>query len=78
MRVPLEVEKQIEREKIAAYDVDPSLFPKRSGSKCFIAFIEDKQLVKKILKSTVGGWDVKRKPTPRANVVHPPLEESAL
>ena len=45
---------------------------------CFIAFIEGEQLVKKILKSTVGGWDVKRKPTPRANVVHPPLEESAL
>jgi hypothetical protein len=31
-----------------------------------IAFIEDEQLVKKILKH-LGLWDVKRKPPPRAN-----------
>ena len=36
-----------------------------------IAFIEDEQLVKKILKH-LGLWDVKRKPTPRAN--SPPSE----
>ena len=36
-----------------------------------IAFIEDEQLVKKILKH-LGLWDVKRKPPPRAN--SPPTE----
>ena len=36
-----------------------------------IAFIEDEQLVKKILKH-LGLWDVKRKPPPRAN--GPPTE----
>jgi hypothetical protein len=36
-----------------------------------IAFIEDEQLVKKILKH-LGLWDVKRKPPPRAN--GPPSE----
>ena len=36
-----------------------------------IAFIEDEQLVKKILKH-LGLWDVKRKPPPRAN--SPPIE----
>ncbi len=36
-----------------------------------IAFIEDEQLVQKILKH-LGLWDVKRKPTPRAN--GPPTE----
>jgi hypothetical protein len=33
--------------------------------------------MKKILKH-LDLWDVKRKPTPRANVVHPPLEEPAI
>jgi hypothetical protein len=41
-----------------------------------IAFIEDEQLVKKILKH-LALWNVKRKPTPRAYVVHPPLVEPA-
>ena len=36
-----------------------------------IAFIEDEQLVKKILKH-LGLWDVKRKPPPQAN--SPPTE----
>jgi hypothetical protein len=42
-----------------------------------IAFIDDEQLVKKILKSAGGGWDVKRKQPPRAHVEHPPQEEPA-
>jgi hypothetical protein len=37
-----------------------------------ISFIEDDQLVKKILKH-LDLWDVKRKPPPRAN--SPPAEE---
>jgi hypothetical protein len=36
-----------------------------------ISFIDDQQLVKKILKH-LGLWDVKRKPVPRAN--GPPTE----
>jgi len=48
------------------YNVNPLLCPNCSGSMRIIAFIEDEQLVKKILKH-LGLWDVKRKPTPRAN-----------
>ena len=48
------------------YKVNPLLCPKCSGSMRIIAFIEDEQLVKKILKH-LGLWDVKRKPPPRAN-----------
>ncbi len=53
------------------YKVNPLLCPKCSGSMRIIAFIEDEQLVKKILKH-LGLWDVKRKPPPRAN--SPPTE----
>ena len=41
------------------------------GSKKIITFIDDEQLVKKILKH-LDLWDVKRKPPPCANVEHPP------
>ncbi len=41
-----------------------------------IAFIEDQQIVKKILKH-LSLWDVKHKPHPRVNVEHPPMEEPA-
>ncbi len=37
-----------------------------------IAFIADSEIIKKIVKSAVGGWGVKRKPTPRTN--GPPSE----
>jgi hypothetical protein len=40
-----------------------------------IAFIEDDDVIKKNLKH-LGLWDIKRKPSPRANV-YPPLECSA-
>ena len=53
------------------YKVNPLLCPKCSGSMRIIAFIEDEQLVKRILKH-LGLWDVKRKPPPRAN--SPPTE----
>ena len=48
------------------YNVNPLLCPKCSGSMRIIAFIEDEQLVKKILKN-LDLWDVKRKPPPCAN-----------
>jgi len=53
------------------YHVNPLLCPKCSGSMKIISFIEDEQLVKKILKH-LNLWDVKRKPPPRAN--SPPPE----
>ena len=58
------------------YHVNPLLCPKCLGIMEIISFIEDEQLVKKILKH-LNLWDVKRKPPLRANVVHPPLEEPA-
>ncbi len=58
------------------YNVNPLLCPKCLGSMKIISFIEDSEIVKKILKH-LNLWDVKRKPQPRANVVHPPLEEPA-
>jgi hypothetical protein len=53
------------------YHVNPLVCTKCSGSMRIIAFIEDEQLVKKILKH-LDLWDVKRKPLPRAN--SPPTE----
>ena len=53
------------------YHVDPLLCPKCLGFMRIIAFIENEQLVKKILKH-LGLWGVKRKPPPRAN--SPPAE----
>ena len=48
------------------YNVDPLLCPKCFGSMRIIAFIEDQQIVKKILQH-LDLWDVKRKPPPRSN-----------
>ena len=53
------------------YHVDPLLCPKCMGSMKIISFIEDSEIVKKILKH-LNLWDVKRKPPPRAN--DPPTE----
>ena len=50
--------------------------PKCLGFMRIISFIEDEQLVKKILKH-LDLWDVMRKPPARAHVEHPPQEESA-
>ena len=53
------------------YNVNPLVCSKCLGSMRIIAFIEDDQLVKKILEH-LGLWQVKRKPPPRAN--SPPTE----
>ncbi len=47
-------------------NVNPLVCSKCLGSKKIISFIEDEQLVKKILKH-LDLWDVKRKPPPCAN-----------
>jgi hypothetical protein len=48
------------------YNVNPLVCSKCFGSMKIISFIEDEQLVKKILKH-LDLWDVKRKPPPCAN-----------
>ncbi len=55
------------------FEVDPLVCPKCSGAMRVIAFIEDPDVIKKILKH-LDLWDVKRKPRPMANV-YPPLED---
>ena len=57
-------------EKVS-YEVDPLLCPKCFGAMRIIAFIEDPDVMKKILKH-LGLWDVKRKPRPVANA--PPID----
>jgi hypothetical protein len=58
------------------YHVDPLLCSKCLGSIKIISLIDDSEIIKKILKH-LDLWDVKRKPPPRANVKHPPLQEPA-
>ena len=53
------------------YNVDPLLCPKCSGSMKIISFIDDSEIIKKILKH-LDLWEVGRKPPPRAN--GPPTE----
>ena len=48
------------------FNVNPLVCAKCSGSMRIIAFIENGQLVKKIL-THLDLWDVRRKPPPRAN-----------
>jgi len=53
------------------YKVDPLLCPKCSGSMKIISFIENSEIIKKILKH-LSLWDVKHKPPACAN--GPPIE----
>jgi len=53
------------------YEVDPLVCSRCQGSMRVIAFIEDEDVIKKILKH-LGLWEVKRKPLPRAN--DPPFD----
>jgi hypothetical protein len=49
------------------YETDPLVCPKCAGSMKIIAFIEQEEIVKKILKH-VGLWEVKiKRPLPKAN-----------
>jgi len=60
----------VQYEKVS-YEVDPLGCPKCFGAMRIIAFIEDPDVMKKILKH-LGLWDVKRKPRPVANA--PPID----
>ena len=53
------------------YNVDPLLCPKCSGTMRIISFIEDSEIIKKILKH-LDLWDVRRKPAARTH--GPPTE----
>ena len=53
------------------YEVDPLVCPKCSGPMRVVAFIEDPDVIRKILKH-LDLWDVKRKPRPCAHA--PPID----
>jgi hypothetical protein len=53
------------------YEVDPLICPKCQGPMRVIAFIEEDDVIKKILKH-LGLWIIKRKPRPVANA--PPID----
>jgi len=53
------------------YNIDPLLCPKCLGSMRIIAFIEDQQIVKKILQSAVGGSSVNRLRDPMTRHLKP-------
>jgi hypothetical protein len=48
------------------YETDPLCCPKCSGKLKILGFIEDEEVIKKILKH-LGLWEVKPRPPPRAN-----------
>ncbi len=54
------------------YNVDPLLCPKCLGSMKIIAFIEDEEVISKILKH-LGLWGLKQRPPPRANAPCPDI-----
>ena len=53
------------------YEIDPLCCPKCSGKMRILSFIEDEQVIEKILKH-LGLWEVKARPPPKANA--PPLD----
>lgn len=48
------------------YEVDPLTCPKCQGAMKVISFIQDSEIIKKILKP-LDLWDLKSKPLPKAN-----------
>jgi hypothetical protein len=58
-------------------EVDPLTCPKCQGKMTIISFIENEEVIEKILKH-LGLWDLKSKPPPRANAppVHVHLDYS--
>jgi hypothetical protein len=68
---PKELRKNWARLIQKIYEVDPLTWPKCRGLMRVIAFIENEDVVKKILRH-LGLWEVKRKPLPRANA--PPID----
>jgi hypothetical protein len=52
------------------YETDPLCCPKCSGKMRILSFIENEEVIKKILKH-LGLWEVKARPPPRANAPPP-------
>jgi hypothetical protein len=52
------------------YEVDPLTCPKCSGKMKILSFIEDLEVVKKVLKH-LGLWDIKARPPPKATATSP-------
>jgi len=52
---------------IPIFEIDPLVCPKFSSTMRAIAFIEDSDVIKKILKHQ-NHWNLKRKPRPTANL----------
>ena len=55
-----------------SYEVDPLTCPKCKGRMRILAFIEDEEVIKKILKH-LGLWDQKARPPPKATATPPDL-----
>jgi hypothetical protein len=56
------------------YEVDPLTCPRCQGQMRVISFIEDPQVIKKILKH-LGVWEVKPRPPPRIQKAQPHYAE---
>jgi hypothetical protein len=54
------------------YEVNPLTCPKCKGRMKILAFIEDEEVIKKILKQ-LGLWDSKARPPPKASATPPDL-----
>ena len=52
------------------YETDPLCCPKCSGKMRILSFIEDEQVIEKILKH-LGLWEMKARPPPKANMPQP-------
>jgi len=52
------------------YETDPLCCPKCSGKMKILSFIEDPEVIKKILKH-LGLWDIKARPPPKATATPP-------
>jgi hypothetical protein len=52
------------------YEIDPLCCPKCSGKMRILSFIEDEQVIEKILKH-LGLWEVKARPPPKATASPP-------
>jgi len=57
------------------YEVDPLTCAKCQGKMRILAFIEDEEVIKKILKH-LGLWEIKQRPPPKATGQPKPSEYS--
>jgi len=58
------------------YEVDPLTCPKCQGQMRILAFIEDEEVIKKILKH-LGLWEMKARPPPKTRALEPDVKIDA-